>query len=187
MPQPTRSLGKAALTVNYRHPSCSETEGASCHSSPVDELVRGTYNYQWLPWSSAQILRPWLSLPTMLPGLLNIKHLFVLEAQLLLSLQLSLCTPLCMPVRDCLPGYRCAHLGKCFKMSYSMQAGAHTYVFINTLRQHSPDFLSNRCMKAGGSFKTGNQTKNRETKWKTSMVLALICMCLTPISPPLEH
>lgn len=57
----------------------------------------------------------------MLPGLLNIKHLFVLEAQLLLSLQLSLCTPLCMPVRDCLPARRRAHLDKCFKTSYNMQ------------------------------------------------------------------
>lgn len=140
MQQPTRSLGKTS--VNCRHPSCSEpeTEGACCHSPPpVDEPVTGTCNYQWLPWSSAQLQRPWLSLPTMLPGLLNIKHLFVLEAQLLLSLRLSLCTPLCMPVRDCLPARHRAHLDKCFKTSYNTQAGVQTYVFIKTPRQHIPD------------------------------------------------
>lgn len=80
------------ITVNYSEPDWSqpETEGASCHSSPVDEPVIGPRNYQWLPWSSARLKRPRLSLPTMLPGLLNIKHLFVLEAWLLLSLRLPL-------------------------------------------------------------------------------------------------
>lgn len=136
MPQPMRSLGKDAFTVNYRHPSCPtpEKEGASCHSSLVDEPVIGTSNYQGLPGSSAHLQRPWLSLPTTLPGLLNIKHLFVLEAQRLLSPQLALCTPLCMPVRDCLPRCRHAHLDNCFRTSYNVDADVQTQVFLKTLR-----------------------------------------------------
>lgn len=99
----------------------------------------------------------------MLPELLNIKHLFVLEAWPPLSLGLPLCALLCMHVCRCVREPRIRvhmYVGYCFNIytyvCMHINIGVHAYMYIHVLQENLPAInrrLVNMEELMGGCFR----------------------------------